>query len=464
MNELIFTIISEEPGDILIFFGRMHPVVVHLPIGFLLLAALAEAVAIKPKFQPIKEFIHYLWGLGTISAIFAVLFGYFLSLSDNYNEDTLFWHQWMGITVLLLSAFYYYISRRELKLPKYGTSIIVTLVVILLIYTGHLGGNLTHGSTYLLEYAPDPIRKLAGLPDKVKSRAKVTVLDSADVYLDLISPIMDLRCVSCHNDDKKKGDLDLTTYTNLIVGGENGEVVIPGDLDSSDLYRRITLPETHDDFMPTDGKPPLSDDEVDIIRWWIENMAVSNTYFVAMNPEDEIKNKIEKYLELNKNLLLSKEVPPPDRIILDSLINHGFIINRLMIDNQFVEANFSISEKELSLEAIENLLQLKDQIIWLNMMNSGVKDDQLKQIGQLHNLIKLNLSTNSISDHGLSYLYELQNLESLNLYNTEVSNGLLPLVENLPNLKRLYVSETKTDSAIMGKLLEKHKHLRVEFE
>ncbi|MEX0315505.1 MAG: c-type cytochrome domain-containing protein [Allomuricauda sp.] len=464
MLSFLLNSVGEGPSDILIFFGRIHPLVVHLPIGFLLLAALVEWITKKPKFQPLKNYTHYLWALGAISAFFAVLFGYLLSLSGDYNEDTLFWHKWMGVAVLLFSVLCYFVSRKQWKLPFYGKSILVILVVFTIFYTGHLGGNLTHGSTYLLEYAPNVVRNIAGMPDKTVPREKVTVLDSADVYLDLISPILDRRCVSCHNNDKKKGDLDLTTYAMLTAGGESGEIVIPGDANGSDIYRRITLPETHDDFMPTEGKPPLTDDEVAMIGWWIQAEAPSQGYFVQLNPDEEIKSKVEKYLGLDKNQLLGKQVERPSKKILDSLTHFGFILNPLMLDNNFLEANFSLSEQGLTENGLSTLLLLKDQLIWLNLSNSQIKNEDLGQIAQLENLIKLNLSTNPISDDGLTHLANLENLESLNLYKTNVSEGLLTIIPELSNLKRLYISESKVDSLTVAQLQREFKNLKIIFE
>ena len=80
--------------------------------------------------------------------------------------------------------------------------------MILLVVTGHLGGNLTHGATYLFQYAPNPIRTLAGLQPKVKKTfKKITDIDSALVFEDVIHPILDARCASCHNEEKLKGEL-----------------------------------------------------------------------------------------------------------------------------------------------------------------------------------------------------------------------------------------------------------------
>ena len=80
-----------------------------------------------------------------------------------------------------------------------------------------------------------------------------------------------------------------------------------------------------------------------------------------------------------------------------------------MKDNYFLEANFSLSKKELTMNSIESLLQIKSQLIWLNLSNSNVTDDNLKKIGQLEKLIKLNLSKTNISDKGLLHLGNYKN-------------------------------------------------------
>ncbi|MDO5980762.1 c-type cytochrome domain-containing protein [Flavivirga spongiicola] len=461
---ILLNIDSDTPSDIILFLGRIHPLVVHLPIGFLLLAGLAEISTKWTKFEPIKAFVQYIWGLGVIGAFFAVLFGYFLSLSGDYNEDTIFWHKWSGVAVLLFSLACYYISKKQIKIPFYGKSILVTIVVVAIFYTGHLGGNLTHGSTYLLEYAPNPVRQLAGLSKKAIPRKKVTVLDSADVYLDLVSPIMNNRCVSCHNEDKKKGDLNLTSFSYLMKGGENGEAIIPGDPNSSDLFRRITLPTTHDDFMPTEGKRPLTDDEVAFIGWWINNNAPSRGYFTALKPDKEMIDNVSRQLGLDKNNFLREMVQSPKKEIIDSLSNQGFILNLLMKDNYFLEANFSLSEKKLTMHSVESLLQIKDQLIWLNMSNSNVTDGNLEKIGRLENLIKLNLSGNKISDNGLVHLEKLKNLESLNLFNTEVSIGLLAVIPKLTHLRTLYLSESNATNEIVSELQKGSEKLKISFD
>jgi uncharacterized membrane protein len=456
--------VLDNPPDVVLFFGRFHPVVVHLPIGFLIMAIMIQVAAHQSKFKPLATYIPLVWFMGAISALVAVVFGYFLSLSGDYDGDTLFWHQWAGIAVMLLSFGCYFINKKwnnSHSVPKWA---LVFLVGFLLLYTGHLGGNLTHGSTYLLEYAPNPIRNMAGLPSKVEPRKKVTVLDSADVFMDLVQPMMQSKCVGCHNDGKKKGGLLLTTYGKMMLGGESDNTIVPGDALKSELVRRITLPMEHDDFMPSEGKPPLTDQEVVLIKWWIKIGAPPNGFVTQLDTEKALTPLVSNYLGLDKNNLFNKKVPPPDRAVMDSLINRGFVVNPLMKDNYFLDANYSLSEYTLEASDINNLLKLEEQLVWLNLGNSKVQDAYLEKIGSLHNLVKLDLKGNDITDTGIKHLSNLENLESLNLYGTKVSKGVLELVPHLTRLKKIYLWQTQVTGETIEQLKKERPGLTIIYE
>lgn len=452
----------DDPADIFIFLGRLHPLVVHLPIGFLLLGALAQLASRKSKFLAITPFIPYIWALGAFSAFFAVVFGYFLSLSGDYDPDTLFWHKWMGVGVLLFSIGCYYTTKTTATSFLYTKWFFVGLTTVSLFITGHLGGNLTHGSTYLLEYAPNVVRGIAGMPPKVEPREKVVELDSADVFLDLISPMLDSKCTSCHNDGKKKGKLRLTTYNEIMSGGEGGDVVVPGDASNSELFKRITLPKDHDDFMPSEGKRPLTDNEVKLIEWWINVGAPPDGYFTQFNPDQELVAMAENFFGLDRaNQLYGRAVEAPDKALVDSLESRGFVLNRLMKDNYFMGANFSLSERSLESSDVELLLQLKEQLIWLDISNSSVQDTHLGTIGQLENLVRLDVSGNAITAAGVNHLVELKNLESLNLFDTGVSDEALPVISNMRALQKVYLWQTKISPEGISKLRRKNSDLKI---
>lgn len=365
---------------------------------------------------------------------------------------------------MLLSFGCYFINKKwsnSLAIPKW---IMVSMVGLLLLLTGHLGGNLTHGSTYLLEYAPNPVRNLAGLPSKVEPREKVTVLDSSDVFLDLVLPMMQSKCVGCHNEGKNKGGLVLTSYVKMMVGGESENTIVPGDALESELVRRITLPSEHDDFMPSEGKLPLTDQEVVLIKWWIKIGAPQNGFVTELDTENAVSSLVSNYLGLDKNNLFNKKVSPPNRSIVDSLVRHGFVINPLMKDNYFLEANFSLSEYDLKASDMDSLLELKEHLVWLNLGNSQVKDAYLEKIGLLQNLVKLDLRGNEITDKGIKHLSKLENLESLNLYGTKVSKGVLDLVPKLSRLKKLYLWQSEVSNETITLLKDQNPGLTVIFE
>ncbi|HRX78333.1 MAG TPA: hypothetical protein P5307_04685, partial [Pirellulaceae bacterium] len=86
-------------------------------------------------------------------------------------------------------------------------------------------------------------------------------------YEDDVQPILRAKCFSCHNPDKKSGDLDLTNYSSMMIGGGSGEVVEAGDSGSSYLYSLIT--HESEPYMPPES-PKMDDGMIETIRKWID--------------------------------------------------------------------------------------------------------------------------------------------------------------------------------------------------
>lgn len=100
-------------------------------------------------------------------------------------------------------------------------------------------------------------------------------------YDEHVRPIFRAKCFSCHNPDKRSGDLDLTNYTNLMQGGGSGEVIDPGDAESSYLYGLVT--QTDEPTMPPDS-PPIPAAMLETIRQWIDGGALENAGSKARAP------------------------------------------------------------------------------------------------------------------------------------------------------------------------------------
>ena len=256
--------------DWILFFGRFHVVALHLPIGILVLAAIAEIYYAGKREESRPGFLRMIWLWGALAAAIAAGLGYLLSLSGGYDEVTLERHLITGIGTAMV-AFLCWLMFGVIKLRRPGAVYTLAgLQLVLMSVTGHLGGNLTHGPEYLFEHAPNPVRKIAGFGPKQPARPAVTDLAQADVFLDIAQPLLELRCVTCHNPSKTKGGLLLDTYDHIMLGGDTGAAVVPGDLIASELSIRINLDPEHDDYMPSGGKTPFTESQTRVMDWWIE--------------------------------------------------------------------------------------------------------------------------------------------------------------------------------------------------
>ncbi|MBT2188800.1 c-type cytochrome domain-containing protein [Sphingobium nicotianae] len=284
-------------NDFIFFLGRFHVLVLHLPIGILLLAVLMEILSRRARFAALGPAVSLVWLAGALTALVTVALGYMHASEPGFTGPAVNHHRWAG-TLLALAAILVWAWR--LEAPAMFAKVWpvpLAAIVLLLSITGHLGGNLTHGSTYLTEFAPGPFRTMAGggksAPEDAP-RPKVTDIAKADIYLDIVAPALRDRCGSCHNDDKKRGGLSLVHYDALMKGGEDGPIIASKDPGKSDLYRRITLPRDNFDYMPKNNKTPLDAAQKEAIRWWISVGAPKEGLVGKLAPPADVYAALKK--------------------------------------------------------------------------------------------------------------------------------------------------------------------------
>src|ERR1051326_4167274 len=91
-------------------------------------------------------------------------------------------------------------------------------------------------------------------------------------YHDIV-PIFKRSCTGCHHPDKRKGELDLTTFASFKKGGKHGPSFKPGEPDASRVLEEISGEEPN---MPKEGDP-LTKEEVALIERWIKAGAKDDT-------------------------------------------------------------------------------------------------------------------------------------------------------------------------------------------
>jgi uncharacterized membrane protein len=430
--------------DITTLIGHLHPVVVHLPIGFLALAILFELLSYFKKFEQLKIAIPITLLVGFITAVLSCIFGYLLSIGGEYEFSKINNHKIAGITLALASGLLFIstttVVKKIFSIPRVIFSSLCIVVLLIMIYTGHQGGSLTHGSDYLsIKLIDEPIRK------------KPISVAEALLFEEVVQPILIQRCGQCHREGKMKGQFSVQTLETLMKGGKTRAAIVAGSLNKSELFNRITLDPSNEKYMPADGKTPLTKAEIEIIQWWIEKgMATKGKKIAELKVSPEIQSKIALVLGIGNSIAVSEtaitenskinpEIPAiSNTTLIDSLRNKGINV-RLML-HQPVMLDITIPPgMNASLNTIKPILQsIAKNVIWLNLSNNGLTDNDLDFLSGMTNLEKLRLEKNPITDKIAPQLSGLKHLEAVNLNETNVSEAGIEKLKQVPGIKRVY--------------------------
>lgn len=262
-----------EPADFFLFLGRFHPLVLHLPIGMVVIAFFMSIFGIWKKRDDLYFPYAFVLGFGFVTACIAVLFGSFLAMSGGYNPELIDRHGWGGLVFAILVGIAFllkvkYIKTGMTKEVQRKASVGVLAVALgVMSFVGHDGGSLTHGEEYLFKYAPNWIRSIAGFAPKYPVDPSD---DSQPVFHSIIKPFLENNCVECHGSAKMKGGLRLDMIDCIKKGGKNKKtpLIVHGKAEDSLLYQLMVI-DDEDEIMPPDGK--LEDPKIKLIKWWIDS-------------------------------------------------------------------------------------------------------------------------------------------------------------------------------------------------
>jgi uncharacterized membrane protein/mono/diheme cytochrome c family protein len=438
------------------FFGRFHPVFVHLPIGILLLACICILLSFKARFANLKHSIPIMLLLGALSAVVSCVTGYLLANGGDYDGKLVSNHQWMGISVAILSVILWVIYKKVKSNGVLGT--IAFILIVLISITGHMGGSLTHGSDYLT--APLKSGGAKGGP----AIPAIANVQEAFVYQNAIQPLFKNRCYSCHGSEKQKGKLRLDQEEFILKGGEDGHTLVKGKADESELIKRILLPINDEDHMAPKEKAQLTANEIALLKWWIDNGADFKKKFKDLPQPENIKpvlaslQKGESGVEEAKNSdIPTEEVSAVDNKVLNKFTEAGITVIPITQNTNYLSANF-INAQSMGKDVLDLIKSIDKQLLWLKLENSKVNDQTLAALKNCKNLTRLSLNNTQITDAGLVALKDLDQLQSLSLVGTKITAKGINQLKKLQNLKFLYIYQTgvnKTDLVNIKKLLPK---------
>jgi uncharacterized membrane protein len=300
---------KSDPAELVLFVGRFHPILLHLPVGVLGLLCLFELICStrrgEAKFGDASLIMLVVGAAGSVLAVFA---GIMLSREGGYVGGNFSLHQTMGLigtagVLLALMVRIVAMSRRSGELLNaYRALYYISFGIMGL--GAHFGGNMSHGNKFLTEHAPEAVKVsmvgmekwLLGFAEKPKVTPPPEVTPGPEVkppvtvdvapkdpptpvasgedklvFQHVILPILTAKCNKCHSEEKSKGDLRMDTYELAMKGGENGNNFVAGKPEESLSIARILLPidDEEGEHMPPDGKDQLTKEETELLKWWV---------------------------------------------------------------------------------------------------------------------------------------------------------------------------------------------------
>ncbi|MDP1591128.1 MAG: c-type cytochrome domain-containing protein, partial [Prosthecobacter sp.] len=132
-------------------------------------------------------------------------------------------------------------------------------------------------------------------------------------YQDHIRPLLENKCFSCHNPDKKKGDLDLTSFGALMTGGGGGAIVDAGNVDGSRIWS--TCAKKEEPFMPPEGAP-LSTKDLDLLAAWVKGGVLDTKSSIA---KKSAKPKVDMAVAVTSGKP-EGPIAKPEHVLLEPVI------------------------------------------------------------------------------------------------------------------------------------------------
>jgi mono/diheme cytochrome c family protein len=348
---------------------------------------------------------------------------------------------------LTLVAFMAYAKTRNPQFPASKNLLSISLLVLIMI-TGHLGGSLTHGSDYLTK----PLFNIFSGDSTVSLIIKpVPNVQEAQVYTDVIKPILQTRCYSCHGANKQKGGLRMDDSMRLLKGGKDGIVIEAGSAEKSELVKRLALSLGDDDHMPPKEKPQLTKAQIALLHWWIDNGAVFNKKVKDIEQPAEVKQFLSALQSPQHKTAEISAIPDvvvekADEGAITKLKAAGALVLPVAQISNYLMVSF-ITDTVVSANALHLMKQLNKQIIWLKLANTNISDAAMQFIGQLTHLTRLDLSNTNITDAGVKKLAPLSNLQYLNLVNTKVTDAGIAPLKGIKTLRELFLYKTSINQS-----------------
>jgi hypothetical protein len=428
----VFRLDGRPHADWLQFFGRFHPALLHLPIGLILLVPVLEIGGARRA--ALRDAADFVLRAALVVAVPTLALGYMLAYGSGNSGTTVTRHMWgaialcIGLMLCLLTRPSWTTRTKPRAYPA-----LLTVTLLTLIWMSHQGGSITHGSDYLTHFMPAALRPVFGIHSEETASP-----DS--FYARHIHPVLDAKCVSCHNSSNAKAGLRLDTYDRLMRGGHDGAVIMPGRPETSMLLARVTLSPSDKHFMPAEGRTPLTSDEISWIRAWIRagaspTVAAVPGVNIAADHSDAPAQPVGDYSVLMPEIQRMQQAQGAKLVPVSSKPSDGLILRTVDIAPSFGDTQLAQFQK------------FAPYIVEAELGRTAVTDAAFDTLRTFTHLRALHLEGTSVTGSGLAKLSSLTELTYLNLSGTNVTPQSVAVLKTMPHLRHLYLFNTPAQPA-----------------
>ncbi len=309
------------------FLGRFHPLILHLPIGALVVLALMELLNTLFEKIDLEAACKLILWFSVITILPTTLLGFMLASNGSYDDELLNTHKWLGWITAMVCIWLVVIRNKKSAPNHSGVTLFYKLFlavnVVFLTFAGHYGSYLTHGEDYLTQYMPPPIKSALNIQEDpeylvINPESDLTSKEAV-YYKDQIQPILKTYCYECHGEKKQKGEMRLDVLQWDMTNGSDAERWHAA-------LNVINLGE-----MPPKKKQQLSDTERRAVVSWIsENLDLAakakqkdNQNVIRRLTKKQYTNTLNELLQVSVNF---GEVLPDDGKSKMGFSNNGNIL------------------------------------------------------------------------------------------------------------------------------------------
>lgn len=263
---LLAPINGETGPDVFRFFGRFHPLALHLPIAFLALAPLLEASRLSSRTAYLAQFTTPVLFLAAVTAFLTVALGLTLAASEGHAGALVDKHRWGGVTVAALAAIAFAarfsLAQRRAPIGWAAYGCVLAIACGALVITAHAGGSLVHGPGYLAEFAPRPLARILAenvpeTPELIEAQDDVPVSHAAiGEYKSDIGPLLSRYCSRCHGEGKQEASFRVDKLVPEMTTA----------FEVHDWRRAMNMLNAHQ-MPPEDARQPTDAERAEIVGW-----------------------------------------------------------------------------------------------------------------------------------------------------------------------------------------------------